>query len=40
VLVGSRKTFEAAARLTTPPQPQLAPPEEFSGGAAFPVLRR
>ena len=40
VLVGSRKTFDAAQYLASRPSPVLVPREQFDGGAAFTVLPR
>jgi hypothetical protein len=40
VLVGSRKTFDAAQYLASRPSPLLVPREQFDGGAAFTVLPR
>lgn len=38
VLVGSRRTLDAATVLTAPPSPRLAPRESFAGGASFTVI--
>ena len=40
VLVGSRRTFDAAQYLATRPVPLLALRDQFAGGAAFTVLTR
>jgi hypothetical protein len=40
VVVGTRKSFDAAQYLVTSPTPLLAPRETFPGGAAFTVLTR
>lgn len=40
VVVGSRKTYDAAALLAAPPHPVLAPAAQFPGGAAFTALPR
>ena len=40
VLVGSRRTFDAAQYLVTRPVPLLALRDQFAGGAAFTVLTR
>jgi hypothetical protein len=40
VLVGSKKTFDAAQYLASRPSPLLAPRAQFDGGAAFTVLPR